>query len=584
MPLPTYAFQRERYWAGPATPDIGRWRYRVDWRPAEVVDTTPPGTWTVLVPPGAPDDPWPAALGRALGASVRVAGSPVETAGVLSFLDLQGTLDLVTSGAGERIWSLTRNAATSPEAAAVWGLGRVAALEQPHRWGGLIDLPEVPDEQAVRRVLGTLAAGEDQVRIAPTGVLAARLTPAPATPARQWRPHGTVLVTGGTGALGTEVARWLLRTGADHVVLASRRGVATADLDQDVTLEACDVGEREAVARLLDPRRPLTAIFHAAGVLDDGVLDTLTPPRLEPVLRAKSVAAWHLHELSAAHPLTAFVLFSSVAGTLGGAGQAAYAAANAGLDALARLRRAHGLPATSIAWGPWAGGGMAARTTAATSWPGVRAMPPELAIAALQQTLDADDIDITVADVHWESFAAAFTAVRRSPLLAALWQPPRPTARPAAGDSLEALVREQISAVLGHRDPAALDPRADLGDLGFDSLTAVDLRNRLAEATGLRLPPTLVFDHPNLAELLAHLAELRGEGQAPAERTVLADLDRLEAAVAALDGQRLRRFQLGARLQALVAKVHQALDGDPGEDLAEATAEDLFEYLDKEVG
>ncbi|MCP2167840.1 type I polyketide synthase [Goodfellowiella coeruleoviolacea] len=584
VPLPTYAFQRERYWAGPATPDIGRWRYRVDWRPAEVVDTTPPGTWTVLVPPGAPDDPWPAALGRALGASVRVAGSPVETAGVLSFLDLQGTLDLVTSGAGERIWSLTRNAATSPEAAAVWGLGRVAALEQPHRWGGLIDLPEVPDEQAVRRVLGTLAAGEDQVRIAPTGVLAARLTPAPATPARQWRPHGTVLVTGGTGALGTEVARWLLRTGADHVVLASRRGVATADLDQDVTLEACDVGEREAVARLLDPRRPLTAIFHAAGVLDDGVLDTLTPPRLEPVLRAKSVAAWHLHELSAAHPLTAFVLFSSVAGTLGGAGQAAYAAANAGLDALARLRRAHGLPATSIAWGPWAGGGMAARTTAATSWPGVRAMPPELAIAALQQTLDADDIDITVADVHWESFAAAFTAVRRSPLLAALWQPPRPTARPAAGDSLEALVREQISAVLGHRDPAALDPRADLGDLGFDSLTAVDLRNRLAEATGLRLPPTLVFDHPNLAELLAHLAELRGEGQAPAERTVLADLDRLEAAVAALDGQRLRRFQLGARLQALVAKVHQALDGDPGEDLAEATAEDLFEYLDKEVG
>ncbi|WP_461012210.1 SDR family NAD(P)-dependent oxidoreductase, partial [Streptomyces capparidis] len=590
---------------------VDNWRYRIEWKPADPAVPVLTGTWVVVVPERCAEHPWVAACGSLLGARsgarpVVVTVAPAEAdrealarrlaevdagsaAGVVSLLGvaeepssgdpvlpwgLAATLALVQAlgdaGVAAPLWCLTSGAVsvgrsdrlTSPVQAQIWGLGRVVALEHPDRWGGLVDLPAEADERALDRLVGVLAGigDEDQLAVRSSGVFVRRLARASrgAAEAVPWRPTGTVLITGGTGALGAQVARWLARDGAEHLVLVSRRGPAAegadalrdelAGLGAEVTVAACDVADREALAGLLasiPSDRPLTAVFHTAGVLDDGVLESVTPQRFAHVMRPKTEALGHLHELTRDLDLSAFVLFSSIAGVWGSGGQGAYAAANAYLDAFARYRRDLGLPATSVAWGPWGEVGMAADELAEEQLRrrGLPSLAPGLAIAALQQALDSGDTALTVADVAWEQFVAGFTVARPRPLVTDL-----PEARRAldaanaraegasAGDSAFALrlaglsevergrllletVRAEAAGVLGH--PSADDVAADRAfrDLGFDSLSSVEFRNRLNAVTGLRLPTTLAFDFPTSAALAEHLArELSGD-DAPATGT-----------------------------------------------------------------
>ncbi|MGW0828660.1 type I polyketide synthase, partial [Streptomyces sp. NPDC002845] len=462
--------------------------------------------------------------------------------------------------AASRLVVVTRGAvATGPDEdvpglahSSVWGLIRSAQTEHPDRIT-LLDLDGEPASQ--RALTGALAAaeasGEAQLALRSGRVLVPRLarvaTPAPAE--GPWRADGTVLITGATGALGAVVARHLVTEhGVRDLLLVGRRGEAApgaaelraelAELGARATIAACDVADRTALAELLDTvpaDRPLTAVVHAAGVLDDRVLDALTPESLEAVLRPKADAARHLHDLTSDLDLTGFVLFSSVQGLLGGAGQANYAAANTFLDALAQHRRASGLAATSLAWGPWAEGGMAAglgdtdrRRFARV---GIHALTPDQGLRLLDAALASGEAAPVPLALDTAALRAAGPGV--PPLLRALvpvsargaTSPGPGTPAEAPGDRLVArlveldaagqekqllaLVRTEAAAVLSYDRAETVDARRSFKELGADSLSAVELRNRLGKATGLRLSATVVFDHPTPAALAGRLrAEL----------------------------------------------------------------------------
>ncbi|MEU8825666.1 type I polyketide synthase [Streptomyces sp. NPDC048636] len=485
------------------------------------------------------------------------------------------------------LWCATRGAVAvgrsdtldAPLHALIWGLGGVAAIEHPERWAGLIDLPARFDTRARARLAGALTRqdGEDQLALRASGVFARRLSRATAPHGHDgapWTPDGTVLITGATGRLGLRLARRLAHGGTAHLLLVSRRGPDAPGADRlaaelsalgaEFTIAACDTADRDALARLLatvPEDRPLRAVFHAAGVLDDGVLATLTPERVAAVLRPKADAARHLDELTRDHTgLTAFVMFSSLAGTLGGTGQGSYAAANAYLDALARARRDRGLPATSVAWGLWGGDSLAAGAVGQRLVrDGLPAMDPELALDALWQALQDDETRLTVADIAWDRFTRAYTALRPSAVLGELPDARRALADGSSRDGAEEaadtfvrrlaglsatervrhltdLVRTHAAAVLGHLDPAAIEPERAFKDIGFDSLTAVELRNRISQATGVPLSVTLVFDHPTTAALVDHLhQELAGTAETvTTEPTAAPALDDDPVAVVAM--------------------------------------------------
>jgi acyl transferase domain-containing protein/NADPH:quinone reductase-like Zn-dependent oxidoreductase/acyl carrier protein len=566
------------------------WRYRVRWQPLHDRPHTPAGAWLAVVPATLDGDPWITAVLDALrGTGMALTEFPVgdtdratlaellagqDFDGVLSLLALDespapaepdvpaglaATLTLVQAlddaGATGRLWCLTREAmaprqadrVASPSQALVWGFGRIVALENPARWGGLADLPADLDRKTGTRLAALLAGDEDQVSVRASGVFARRLVRARVGETAGWRPAGTTLITGGTGALGARLARRLAEAGAPHLLLLSRRGIEAEGvaeltgeltaLGTEVTVAACDTADREALALVLSglpADRPLRAVVHAAGVLDDGVVESLTPEQLAGVVRPKWTSAWHLHELTAEADLDAFVLFSSTAGVWGGPGQANYAAANAGLDALAEHRAGLGLAATSIAWGPWDNEGMAGNAAVADRQRrgGIHALPPALALDALVKIVGSGEPALTVAGVDWAKYAPAFTAMRPSPLLAEL--PEAAAAMEAAARDREDtglaalrgltgadreravldLVRTHAAAVLGHGGSDSVEPRRAFSDLGFDSLTAVDLRNRLTATTGLRLPSTLIFDYPTATALARYLREQLGEDTA----------------------------------------------------------------------
>ncbi|OPF71888.1 hypothetical protein VT50_0232360 [Streptomyces antioxidans] len=422
--------------------------------------------------------------------------------------------------------------------AAVAGLVRSAQSEHPNR----IVLADV-DEPGGAADLLRIPWREPQLAVRGGRVLVPRLTrmPVPTDPESPWTGDGTVVVTGATGGLGAVVARHLVvEHGVRHLMLLSRSGPAApgaealvselSERGADVRVVACDVADRaDLAAALAQVEHPVTGVVHAAGVLDDGVVSALTPHRVSAVLRPKAIGAWHLHELTQDMPVRAFVLFSSVAGVLGGAGQANYAAANAFLDALAGQRRRHGLPATSLAWGLWstetgmtgrldgasrarvARGGIAALSTeeglglfdAACATDTAQVVPVRLALDALRARAERNDLPALFRGLVADRPKAIATAAASHDPLVGLSGADR------HGYLLD-LVRGRVAIVLGHADASAIDPHRVFQELGFDSLTAVELRTGLSEATGLRLPATLVFDHPTPAALAARLDELLG--------------------------------------------------------------------------
>ncbi|MEU8207495.1 SDR family NAD(P)-dependent oxidoreductase, partial [Streptosporangium sp. NPDC049046] len=451
-----------------------------------------------------------------------------------------------------RLVFVTRGAVTTSEgetvadlaAAAVWGLVRSAQWEDPGRFV----LVDVDDEPSSSVLAGVLASGEPQAAVREGGVRVPRLARvAPADEAGQpWDPDGTVLITGGTGGLGAQFARHVVaERGVRHLLLTSRRGLdapGAVELQAEliahgveVTIAACDMADRDAVAALLaevPAEHPLTAVIHTAGVLDDGMITSLTPERLAGVLRPKVDAAWHLHELTRGLDLAAFVLFSSLAGVMGNAGQGNYAAANVFLDALAQHRRAEGLPALSLAWGAWTQDvGMTSTLDDTDMRRMARAGMPSLSLeqglALFEAAVALEQAVLVPVRLHLPSLrtqgdvpallrglvrGGRRSAASGSVVAATLLQRLAPLGLAERTEVLLDLVRTEVAVVLGHASPETVEVRREFRELGFDSLTAVELRNRLNTVSGLRLPATLVFDYPTpatLAEFL--LSELLGE-------------------------------------------------------------------------
>jgi acyl transferase domain-containing protein/acyl-CoA synthetase (AMP-forming)/AMP-acid ligase II len=426
-----------------------------------------------------------------------------------------------------------------PAQAAVAGFLRSAQSEHP---GRIVQVDLRGTAATPAHLAAALRTGEPQLALHEGAVLVPRLTATDSATAAPpaLDPDGTVLITGGTGALGASLARYLVvERGARHLLLASRGGRTpdwAAELPADVRVVACDVSDRTAVDALVescDP--PLTAVFHLAGVVADGVVEGMTPERMADVLAPKADAAWHLHEATKDRGLTAFVLYSSAAGVLGRPGQSNYAAANGFLDALAAYRTARGLPARSLAWGPWTtahdDGGMAGR-----------AAPHLLADGGVPAVTEPEGVELldlalrTAAPVLVPvPFARATRSGSPLPLLADLFPArPAPVAVSPAADQapgawrkrlaatpeadregvLAGLLRAELAAVLGFPDADAFPADREFGQLGFDSLTALQFRNRLSAFTRVRLAPTVVLEHPTLEGLSTHILTALGDAGA----------------------------------------------------------------------
>ncbi|WP_258535088.1 type I polyketide synthase [Streptomyces sp. PT12] len=520
--------------------------------------------------------------------------------------------------ADSRLVVVTRGATDGADLAhaAAWGLVRSAEEEHPGRFV-LVDLDadaELPEE-ALRLDEPEIAVREGRIRVP-------RLARVPATAAHapSWNAEGTVLITGGTSGLGALTARHLVtQHGMRDLLLTSRRGSAApgaAELADELTelgarveIAACDVADRDALAALLAERR-LAGVVHSAGVVDDVLIGALTPERLDAVMRPKVDAAWHLHELTRDHDLSAFVIFSSVAGTLGGAGQGNYAAANAWLDALARHRAAQGLPGLSLGWGPWTEvGGMADRLDDAElrrlSRTGMPPLAPDEGLALLDAATLPGRPPVTLpvrfelavmrAQAETGTLAAKFgglvrvTTRRASTGPASLERRLSELTEAERQRFLVELVRGHVARVLGHEGIDAVPPDRAVNELGLTSLGAVELRNALNAETGLSLPPTLVFDHPTPLAI----ADLVHGGLRPAEADpaapLLAELDRIEAALADLaPSDDDAHAKVTARLEVALLRARDArsgaADATQATGLVAASDDELFEVLDKELG
>ncbi|QLL10281.1 type I polyketide synthase [Mycobacterium vicinigordonae] len=435
---------------------------------------------------------------------------------------------------------------------------------------------------------------------------------------------GTVLITGGTGMAGSALARHVVsRHGARNLVLVSRRGPEAPGASElvaelsvsgaKVQVVACDVADRAALAKVIadiPPQYPLSGVIHAAGVLDDALVTSLTPERMGVVMRAKVDAAWNLHELTRDLDVSAFVMFSSMAGLVGSTGQGNYGAANSFLDGLAVHRRAHGLPAISLGWGLWEQasamtGRLATVGFARFARDGVLAMSSDEALQLFDTALIVDEPFVMPAHIDLAALQAKFDGGTLPPMFVELINAPT---RRQVDDSLAAarsksallqrleglpedeqqallldLVRSSIATVLGSATPESIDPDQAFQELGFDSLTAVEMRNRLKTATGLALSPTLIFDYPNATALAGYIQrELAGMSEPVAAAAVPGEAE-IQRVVGSIPVKRLR--QAGV-LELLLALANEAgdsgVDGQPvagelpaGKDIADMDLDDL---------
>ncbi|MGO4462806.1 type I polyketide synthase [Streptomyces sp. M-16] len=667
-------------------------RYRVTWQHLPDTDTaTDParlsGDWLLLAPEGtaaapfeelltthgarprllaldpsrADRDAWAGALRTAQDGHEPFAGvlcllSADETSGLLATLVATQALD--DAGIEAPLWAVTRGAvAAGPEdaprsaaQAQVWGLGLVAALERPRGWGGLVDLPADLDEAAAARLAGALAGrdGEDQIAVRTAGTYVRRLVRAAlpdGAPARTWQPSGTILITGAAGPLGAETARRFAAAGAGHLLLTAAPAEFTPALEAlagelaargtEVTLEEWDGADPAALAALTARaeqagRPPVRTVVHAAAHVELAPLAATTARHLEEALAAKVSSARALDEVFSADgpDLDAFVLFSSVTAYWGGGEHAAFAAANAHLDALAQQRRARGLPATAVGWGVWdlfdadAHPDEARELHERSARRGLPLLDPEAALHALRRILDHDETAVAVADVDWDRFLPLFTSARTGRLTDGVPEARRILAQPGAGGAdtgdagdtgaaealrhklaelsgeeqdrvLTDLVCGHAAAVLGHASAGAVDAGRAFKDLGFDSLTAVGLRNGLNAATGLGLPATMVFDYPTPGALAGYLRGrlLDGAGTRREEATtdsVHGDLDRIESDLLSLTPGQDERKDLTRRLEALLSRWKDAQAAADAESVSgkldAASDEEIFAFIRKEFG
>ncbi len=561
--------------------------YRVDWTELATVDSAlPSGPAEVLEASG--EEPLDLAT-RVLAAVQAFLADAAEEA----------RLVVVTRGAVREV--------TDPAGAAVWGLVRAAQSENPDRFVLLDTDGEVPLD-------AVLATGEPQLALRGNTFSVPRLARVtePAEAPLTFRPDGTVLVSG-AGTLGALAARALVtRHGVRRLVLASRRGRDAEGVEDLVTeltgqgasvsVVACDVSDREQVAALLK-EHPVTAVVHTAGVFDAGVTGALTRERLAKVFAPKVDAVQHLDELTG--DLDAFIVYSSASSIFMGAGSGGYAAANAFLDGLMTARRAAGLPGMSLAWGPWEQlTGMAdtiddltlSRMSRREGRGGVRALGSAEGMALFDAALSAGQALLVPIELDLREVRADAAGGGTVPhLLRGLVRAGRQAARTASGEDgglvrrlagltvaeqealLLDLVRGQVAVVLGHADSSGVRADAAFKEAGFDSLTSVELRNRLREATGLKLPATLVFDHPNPLVLARHLREELAVDEASPADAVLAGLAGLEAAItAAADGPD------GDRITARLRDLLKTAEAGPAatDDLDTASDEELFALVD----
>ena len=639
--LPSYPFQRKRYWVPMAVrseSDPGRtensasgqhagasmalngaddpshWFYGVEWRPADSMpdleERSARGVWLILadrngvgnqlrerlealgaicamaVPGSAfrnlPQRCWeivpdrPDHFRRLLdeaGASSRALicgiihlwgldleapgnGGGDQALGCGSVLNLIKALSALGRMPPARLWLVTRGAQAvdacknrlAVQQATLWGMGRVIALEQPRLWGGLVDLdPKDPPEQAdllAREIV--VAAKEDQIAFRNSRRFVARLNAiqlsTTSAQAPGLKPEGTYLITGGLGGLGFSVARWVVEQGARHLLLTGRSGPSESVGNEIarwtrlgvrvefVRADVADFGQIEsAIEPMLASMLPLKGIVHAAGVIDDGVLLNQDWQRFAAVMAPKVQGAWNLHVLSQRHPLDFFVLFSSMASLLGSSGQANYAAGNAFLDALAHYRRAEGLPAVSINWGPWSQIGMAAamhrkESDRRTAF-GIGSIAPDQGLSILGRILTSETTQIGVLPVDWSKLLEQYPPGSEPPLLRGFAQEQRSATNPPseAGEHLLRIleagsrqereehlcthIRRQVIRVLKLDPTQPPDLHQNLAEVGMDSLMAVELNQRLQTDLGRALPSTLAFEYPTIHMLTRFITD-----------------------------------------------------------------------------